>query len=195
MPHPFHYVPDFLNPNLPYFKELLEEIEWERRPDAPRYEAYFNEVAAPYTYGRGAGRRTYLPQPWSPCVLLIKSLVEQAARTHFEAMFANRYDNDHDWLGWHADDSPEMDPARPIVVVSLGGPRDIELRPKGGQTARKISLASGSLLQMDAGMQASWEHRIPKAGRRASPRISLTFRGYIIPPSTPTTDSSEGDAS
>lgn len=78
-----------------------------------------------------------------------------------------------------------MDPQRPIVVVSLGGPRDIEMRPKGGSSEQthKITLQSGSLLQMDAGMQATWEHRTPKAGRRVNPRISLTFRGYIALPS------------
>lgn len=71
------------------------------------------------------------------------------------------------------------------MVVSLGGPRDIEMRPKGGSSEQthKITLQSGSLLQMDAGMQATWEHRTPKAGRRVNPRISLTFRGYIALPS------------
>jgi hypothetical protein len=72
-PLPFHYVPNFLDTSQPYFQNLLTEINWERRPDAPRFEAYFNEVPAPYTYGRGAGRRTYLPQPWTPCVLQTSS--------------------------------------------------------------------------------------------------------------------------
>ena len=37
-----------------------------------------------------------------------------------ELLFCNRYQDQHQHLGWHADDSPSVDPNRPIVVVTFG---------------------------------------------------------------------------
>lgn len=38
-------------------------------------------------------------------------------------------------------------------------------------------------------MQDSWYHRIPKSPTPCGPRISLTFRGYVAPATTPETES------
>jgi len=103
--------------------ELLA-IDWEQR-DAPRKEYYCNDIAAPYAYGNGAGRRTYHPRPWPDVVKRIQAYLEGLLTTKLEVCFLNRYDTNRDHLGWHADDSPEMDPARPIVVVSFGSERTI----------------------------------------------------------------------
>jgi len=42
-----------------------------------------------------------------------------------------------------------------------------------------IDLGPGSVFIMHPGMQQTHQHRIPKAGKVVSPRISLTFRGYL----------------
>ena len=36
----------------------------------------------------------------------------------YNVCFLNRYDDQRNHLGWHADDSPEMDHDHPIAVVS-----------------------------------------------------------------------------
>jgi alkylated DNA repair dioxygenase AlkB len=41
-------------------------------------------------------------------------------------------------------------------------------------------LSHGSLLIMPAGSQFTHRHKIPKAGRKVNPRISLTFRGLLL---------------
>ncbi len=148
-----------------------------------RREYYVNDnEGAPYTYGSGAGRRTYLPSPYSPEITAIKSAVEARLGVTFEACVLNGYADQKDSLGWHADDSPEVDPARPIAVVSLGAERNIMFRPieesKRDQIAT-IKLQSGSLLVMPAGCQQHYLHRIPKADRTCGIRVSLTFRGYL----------------
>lgn len=178
---PVTYVDGFVpDPDL-VMAELLK-LDWERRPDAPRSEYYCNRHPVPYTYGRGRGVRTYHPRPWVLVIEMVTSLVEAHCGVAFDVCFLNRYHNNRDWLGWHADDSPEMDDGRPIAVVSFGGPRDIQFRANGSVNVETQSLAHGSLLVMAPGMQDTHEHRIPKSGLVVRERISLTFRGYVATP-------------
>lgn len=162
---------------------LRDDLDWERRSDAPRGEYYVNDSGAPYTYGRGRGVRTYLSKTWHPYMLSLRVGLEKYLSTGpFDACFLNRYENERDHLGWHADDSPEMDHARPIAVISLGAERDLEFRPKGGtQAVHRVHLTNGSLLVMPAGMQRDWEHRIGKSSSKCGLRISLTYRGFVKP--------------
>lgn len=132
-----------------------------------------------YTYGRGMGMRTYVSRPWHPLALEIRDRLSAIAGTVFEACFCNGYEGPRDHLGWHADDSPEIDGDRPIGVVSLGSARRIQFQEKGGANQGEVLLAPGSLLLMKAGMQSTHEHRIPKHGANCGPRISLTFRGLL----------------
>jgi alkylated DNA repair dioxygenase AlkB len=184
---PVTYIPNFVPDPDATFKALLE-LDWERRSDAPRCEYYCNDIAKPYVYGRERGRRTYEPRPYHEAILSIRRALEERAQSSFEVCFLNRYLNQSDHLGWHADDSPEMDDARPIGIVSLGVEREIWFRPThaslpdgvlSAQDIQKLKLGHGSLALMSAGMQDHWQHRIPKASFQCGERISLTFRGYI----------------
>ena len=97
----------------------------------------------------------------------------------FEVCFLNGYEDQKDHLGWHADDSPEMDDARPIGIISLGAEREIWFCPQDDKAAvTRIKLEHGSLCLMLPGMQDTHFHRIPKAGFVCGERISLTFRGF-----------------
>ena len=98
-----------------------------------------------------------------------------------DVCFLNLYLNQRDYLGWHADDSPEMDDERPIVSVSLGAERDIQMKPIDGTAAdvETIRLGHGSAFIMLPGVQDTHRHRIPKSGFVVGERISLTFRGYV----------------
>ena len=177
------YISDFVpNPGIA-FDHLWNELAWERRDTTPRSEYYCNDFDVPYTYGRGAGQRTYEPQPYHPVIMDIRRSIEARTGTVFEVCFLNGYKDGSDQLGWHADDSPEMDDARPIAIVSLGAEREIYFRQQNDKLGvHKLSLASGSLCLMAAGMQDTHFHRIPKSSRsNCGPRVSLTFRGYVKP--------------
>lgn len=151
----------------------------ERRLRAPSTTA--TTPPCPYTYGRGAGERTYWPQPWPSSVLWIRCLLEERLETTLDVCFLNRYEGGRDWLGWHADDSPEMDDARPIVTVSFGASRLIEFKRQNDRDGDRegLLLESGSAAVMRPGMQDEWFHRIPKVGAVIPPRISLTYRGFV----------------
>lgn len=159
---------------------LWAELDWERREKIPRYEYYCNEVGTPYSYGVVAYARTYEPKQFHPVILQIKEKLETFTGTKFEVCFLNGYADQSDHLGWHSDNSPEMDDSRPIAIISLGVEREIWFREIGiGEVAEKVKLENGSLCLMKPGMQDTHQHRIPKASFMCGKRISLTFRGYV----------------
>jgi alkylated DNA repair dioxygenase AlkB len=184
------HLPNFVADPNQALEILTNELDWVQRDQVPRQEYYSNDTLIPYTYGAGRGVRTYNPQPWHPLVLEIREELEtflkdssHTLQASMDVCFLNRYENERNSLGWHADDSPEMDPARPIVTVSLGAERDILFRPKPSHEKTKsvtetLRLKHGSAAIMLPGMQQNWQHRIPKASFKCGPRISLTFRGF-----------------
>jgi len=62
-----------------------------------------------------------------------------------------------------------------VALVSVGEPRRLLLRPRGGGRSRSYQFGGGDLLVMGGTCQRTWEHTIPKVAR-AGPRISLAFR-------------------
>ena len=163
------------------FESLWETIEWERRDTAPRRECWMTDTYSEYTYGSGAGERTYEPREWHPVAKEIQSKLKDLLGYTLEGCFVNGYDNERQHLGWHADDSPEMDDDRAIAVVSYGAERYINFRPRGHKGVAPVTLLmpSGSLLLMKPGMQDEWDHKIPKHSAACGPRLSLTYRGIV----------------
>lgn len=179
---PIKYWPGFVEDPAFVFGVLWNDLEWVHRDQTPRIEYYCNVAGTPYTYGRGAGQRTYEAQPWHPVITAIREGAEKIAGCRFEVCFLNGYRDGSDQLGWHADDSPEMDDERPIAIVSLGARREIYFRPQDDKLAvEKLWLDSGSLCLMLPGMQNTHFHRIPKSSvQNCGPRVSLTFRGLVV---------------
>ncbi len=137
-----------------------------------------------YTYGSGRGIRTYTSVEYSKYVQGIQDLSNYSIlKTAFNVCFLNKYDNDKQQLGWHADDSPGMDHDHPIAVLSFGQPREIWWRSNDQKGVIPLDqrqlLDNGSLFLMPPGMQRTHQHRIPKGDREMGMRISLTFRHYI----------------
>lgn len=178
---PITYFKDFLSAEAnEIFKSLSEDLAWVRRDTTPRMEYYVNSVNVPYTYGGGDFARTYEAQPTHPTIDKVKDCLEKFTGTIFEVCFLNRYLNQSDHLGYHSDNSPEMDDGRPIGIVSFGVERDIWFRPiNSANDVTKVKLGHGSLCLMLPGMQDTHQHRIPKAGFQCGERISMTFRGYL----------------
>ncbi len=185
---PITYVEDFISNPSEVFAEL-KALDWERRDTTPRSEYYVNDFGAPYTYGTGRGRREYLPRVKTPQIDRMQNMLAMMTGHNLEVCFLNRYLDQSDQLGWHADNSPEMDDARPIAIISLGVEREIWFRENDPQAnmlrivsekpIHKLLLGNGSLCLMAPGMQDTHQHRIPKASRQVGERISLTYRGYV----------------
>ncbi len=178
---PIEYYPNFIKLDGAQITSYKESLGLKNYGNAPRLEAWMNDYGLPYTYGSWDFARTYERQEWDVVTELIRQTLNLKFGTKYDCCFVNYYRNEQDHLGWHADDSPEMDMNHPIAVVSFGMPREIWLRRNGNKLAdKKILLDSCSLFVMKAGMQKAWQHRIPKGSRKCEPRISLTFRKMVL---------------
>lgn len=166
-------------------RRLLAEVPWEDRVEARR-EAFMAETPLSYAYGRPPGTRTYVAVPFAAGVDQVLVEVNRALQSvepgwgRLNGAVLNCYRGDRNALGWHADDSPEMDMASPIAVVSFGATRPIEWRSREPNAEiHRLDLVDGSLFVMPPGFQADHDHRIPKCGFRCGPRASITLRRFL----------------
>jgi alkylated DNA repair dioxygenase AlkB len=104
------------------------------------------------------------------------------------------YRDGRDSVAWHGDTIGRGSTEDTMVaIVSVGDPRALLLRPRGGLGAGPEARASGAsairhgpvlrhdlghgdLLVMGGSCQRTWEHAIPKTARPVGPRISIQFR-------------------
>ncbi|HRW18103.1 MAG TPA: alpha-ketoglutarate-dependent dioxygenase AlkB [Dermatophilaceae bacterium] len=88
------------------------------------------------------------------------------------------YRDGKDSVAWHGDRIGRGATHDTMVaILSLGSPRVLALRPRGGgQTALRLPLGHGDLAVMGGSCQRTWEHAIPKTAKPVGPRISVQFR-------------------
>jgi alkylated DNA repair dioxygenase AlkB len=86
------------------------------------------------------------------------------------------YRDGRDSVAWHGDTQGRRVHETVVAILSLGTPRALLLRPRGGGPARRYEIGHGDLLVMGGSCQRTWEHAVPKAARVAGPRISVQFR-------------------
>lgn len=87
------------------------------------------------------------------------------------------YRDGRDSVAWHGDRfgrAAEHDTM--VAIVSLGAPRALLLRPRGGGESVRHVLGHGDLLVMGGSCQRTWDHCVPKTNQPVGPRISIQFR-------------------
>jgi alkylated DNA repair dioxygenase AlkB len=80
------------------------------------------------------------------------------------------------YIGPHSDDTRDLVPGVPIVIVSLGESRVFRLRPRGGTPYRDFEAANGSIFLLPYATNLSWTHEVPRFRRHRGRRISVTLR-------------------
>ncbi|HEX2895470.1 MAG TPA: alpha-ketoglutarate-dependent dioxygenase AlkB [Marmoricola sp.] len=155
------------------FAELVREIPWR----AERREMYDRVVDVPRlvcTYAVGAP----LPHP-------TLTDARAALNRHYAAELGEEfvtagccyYRDGRDSVAWHGDNLGRgRNHDTMVAIVSLGSPRKLLLRPKGGSVEHAHWLGHGDLLVMGGSCQRTWEHAVPKTTRPVGPRISVQFR-------------------
>lgn len=154
------------------FSALVEEVPWraERREmydsvvDVPRLvHTYLADAPLPHpalVEARTALSRHYLPELGEPFV---------TAGCCF-------YRDGRDSVAWHGDTIGRGRTADTMVaIVSVGDPRRLLLRPRGGGSSIALTMGHGDLVVMGGSCQRTWEHAVPKVAH-AGPRISVQFR-------------------
>ncbi|HEX2176893.1 MAG TPA: alpha-ketoglutarate-dependent dioxygenase AlkB [Nocardioidaceae bacterium] len=87
------------------------------------------------------------------------------------------YRDGRDSVAWHGDTIGRSRTEDTMVaILSLGTPRRLLLRPRGGGETLRYPVGHGDLLVMGGSCQRTWEHCIPKTSRPVGPRISVQFR-------------------
>lgn len=87
------------------------------------------------------------------------------------------YRDGRDSVAWHGDTIGRGRREDTMVaIVSLGAPRSLLLRPRGGGQTVRHSLGHGDLVVMGGSCQRTWEHCVPKTARPVGPRISVQLR-------------------
>ena len=176
-----------------YFDDLKRGVDWNcehitmfgRSLPLPRLTAWFGDPGMRYTYSGISAE----PGGWTPTLLRIKARVEKVSASTFNSVLLNYYRDGRDSVSWHSDDEPELGRDPVIGSVSFGSERPFQLRQRANGDADRIrepardiltlDLPNGSYLEMSAGMQRNWVHRLPKRPRLTGERINLTFRTIL----------------
>lgn len=146
------------------FEQLLRAGRWSTR-DRRMYDRV---VAEPrLSTGRWA-------KPPAPCGELAAALSLHYG-LDLSAISANLYRTGNDSVAWHGDTLGRHRSETVVAIVSLGEPRRLLLRPRGGGPSIRLSPSHGDLVVMGGTCQHTWEHSVPKCVAAGS-RISLMFR-------------------
>jgi alkylated DNA repair dioxygenase AlkB len=88
------------------------------------------------------------------------------------------YRDGRDSVAWHGDRFGRGRTEDTMVaILSLGAPRTLALRERGGGGAvLRYEVGHGDLLVMGGSCQRTWEHAVPKTAKPVGPRISAQFR-------------------
>lgn len=163
------HVPGWVTGADALFEEVLRARRWGQRT-RHMHQGLVQEPRLTSSWAVGDGE-PLLP----PLVEALRLALSARYGVRFDSAGFNLYRDGRNSVAWHGD---HIDPAiaEPIVpLVSLGEPRKLLFRPKGGGASRAFLLGRGDLLVTGGTAQRTWEHAVPKVAR-AGPRISIAFR-------------------
>ncbi|MEU2390961.1 alpha-ketoglutarate-dependent dioxygenase AlkB [Streptomyces sp. NPDC007369] len=167
-------LPGWLSGADTLFERLAAGVPWraerrqmyEREVDVPRLLAFYDEGAT-------------LPDP---VLAEARDVLSRHYAAELGEPFATAglclYRDGRDSVAWHGDRIGRSATEDTMVaIVSVGDPRDLAFRPRGGgPTLLRLPLGHGDLVVMGGSCQRTMEHAVPKSTRAVGPRISIQFR-------------------
>lgn len=151
---------------------LVERVPWR----AERREMYDSVVDVPRLL------HTYLAGEALPHPALTQAREELTAHylpelgEPFVTAGCCYYRDGRDSVAWHGDTIGRGRTQDTMVaIVSVGDPRRLLLRPRGGGTSIALTMGHGDLVVMGGSCQRTWEHAVPKVAH-SGPRLSVQFR-------------------
>jgi alkylated DNA repair dioxygenase AlkB len=154
------------------FTHLVEDVPW-RAEQRQMYDRVVDVPRLVCTYG---GDET-LPHPR---LAEARSALSEHYAPELGEPFVTAgccfYRDGHDSVAWHGDTIGRGRTQDTMVaIVSLGDPRRLALRPRGGGESIGVTMGHGDLVVMGGSCQRTWEHAVPKVAS-AGPRMSVQFR-------------------
>jgi len=165
------------------FDRINSEVDWRqdvvvmfgKRITLRRLSAWYGDRPFEYTYSQVSHKAL----PWTKTLFQLKSEVERLAGEAFNSCLLNFYHDGEDYMGWHSDDEPELDPDSSIASLSLGAERKFSFKHRKKKNSVDVMLPHGSLLVMEPPTQVYWKHTLRKSKRVKEPRVNLTFRNRL----------------
>jgi alkylated DNA repair dioxygenase AlkB len=166
--------------------QLQRQLPWRqarirlygREVPIPRLQCWIGDPGMRYRYSG----LTLEPASWPSHLAEIRDRLREETGHRFNSVLCNWYRNGADSMGWHSDDEPELGPAPVVASLTLGQARRFQFRRRGEHRVNTtLELSHNSLLLMEAGVQAHWQHQLPKSGKPLGARINLTFRQLLHP--------------
>jgi alkylated DNA repair dioxygenase AlkB len=165
--------PGWLTGAADLFGQLVDRVPWraekrqmyDRVVDVPRLQCFY-------------GEQELLPDPaLETCRSALNAHYGRELGEPFVTAGLCLYRDGRDSVAWHGDTVGRGSSEDTMVaILSLGSPRALALRPRGGGPARRYELGHGDLIVMGGSCQRTWEHAVPKTARPVGPRISVQFR-------------------
>jgi alkylated DNA repair dioxygenase AlkB len=166
-------LPSFVEGEAALLERLIEEVGWraERRPmydrvvDVPRLVRFYDEgVDLPHLV-------------LYDVLAVLNSRYEPELGEPLRTVGMCLYRDGRDSVAWHGDTIGRASSEDTIVaIVSLGAPRRMLLRSRGGGPSLRLELGRGDLFVMGGTCQRTFEHSVPKTARQVGPRVSVQFR-------------------
>jgi alkylated DNA repair dioxygenase AlkB len=155
------------------FDALFDEVPWraerrqmyERVVDVPRLLSFYDDSDP-------------LPHPaLDEAKRLLNEHYEAELGEPFRTAGLCLYRDGRDSVAWHGDTIGRgRSEDTMVAIISIGAPRALMLRPRGGGRGLRHLLGHGDLIVMGGSCQRTWEHAVPKTSRPVGPRISIQFR-------------------
>jgi alkylated DNA repair dioxygenase AlkB len=164
------FAPGWLQGADHLFEELTASLPLRQRTDIKMYDRLVDEPRLSAWWHA----HTELPEPL-PILAEVRTLLSERYGEQFQSIGFNLYRDGNDSVAWHGDRHRHVVTDPIVAIVSVGEPRPLRLRPRGGGPSRSWSLGNGDLFVMGGACQHDWEHTVPKV-RHAGPRLSITFR-------------------
>lgn len=171
------HVPGWLSGADQLFDELTAILPLCQRSGIRMYDRMVDEPRLSAWWKLRSGE----PEPTAMLGEVRRVLIERYDEA-FDSIGFNLYRDGADSVAWHSDRIRGGDPdggqvvETVIVILSVGAPRPLRIRPKGGGRSYAWSLGNGDLFAMGGACQTLWEHSVPKVRVTTGPRLSITFR-------------------
>ncbi len=167
---------DWLSEPDGVFAALVERVPWR----SERREMYDAVVDVPRLV------HTYLAGDRLPHVALDQARADLSAHylpelgEPFVSAGCCYYRDGRDSVAWHGDTigRGRTDDTM-VAIVSVGDPRRLLLRPRGGGPSVAVTMGHGDLVVMGGSCQRTWEHAVPKVAH-SGPRVSVQFRALHV---------------
>lgn len=163
-----------------YYTRLLNTIDWKNDQAiilgkliiTKRKVAWYGDSGYEYSYSN----TTKLALAWTPELLVLKSLIENATGETFNSCLLNLYHTGDEGMAWHSDAEKDLKKDGAIGSLSFGAERKFAFKHKQTKETVSMVLEHGSLLLMKGTTQTNWLHKLPPSKLISRPRINLTFR-------------------